>query len=110
MYTQVYSIEDIKVKLKPVFEKYGLIKAAVFGSYARHEAMPDSDVDLLVYLDESFELEKYLKFETALKRALKKKIDIVEYRCINGFMREDILKEAVTLYDHQGQETPSYNN
>ena len=70
MNTQIYSIEDIKVKIKPLFEKYGLIKASVFGSYTRKEAMPDSDVDLLVYLDESFELEKYLKFETALKRAL----------------------------------------
>ena len=39
-----------------------------------------------------------------------KKVDIVEYRCINDFMREDILKEAVTLYDHQGQEAPAYNN
>lgn len=82
----------------------------MFGSYARNEAQADSDVDLLVYLDESFELEKYLKFETSLRRALKKKVDIVEYRCVNEFMRDDILKEAVLLYECTGQETTSHNN
>jgi uncharacterized protein len=76
-----------------------LLNAALFGSYAKNEALPDSDVDLLVYLDESFELDKYLKFEASIKRVLKKKVDIVEYRSINELMREDILKEAVLLYE-----------
>lgn len=53
----VYSIEEIKNKLEPIFKKYGLKKAAVFGSYARKEAHNNSDVDLLVLLDDTFELE-----------------------------------------------------
>ncbi len=104
MVDQIYSIEDIKTKLMPIVKKYGLSKVAVFGSYARQEALIDSDVDLLIYMDESFELDKYLKFESALKRALKKKVDIIEFRCINKYMREDILREAVTIYDIKGQE------
>lgn len=103
----INSIDDIKAALIPIFKRYRLPKAAVFGSYARNEADNSSDVDLLVYLDETFELDKYLKFETAVKRALKKKVDILEYRCINPSMREDILKEAVEIYEHKRQENTS---
>ena len=110
MTIKVYSIEEMRQKLIPIFEKYGLLKASLFGSYARDEAKSDSDVDLLIYLDESFELEKYLRFETSLKRVLKKKVDVVEYRCINGFMRDDIMKEAILLYECEGQKAASYNN
>lgn len=86
------------------------LKASLFGSYARNEAQADSDVDLLVHLDETFELDKYLRFETSIKKALKKNVDIVEYRCINEFMREDIIREAVLLYESERQKATTYNN
>lgn len=86
-----------------------LLKAAIFGSYARNEAKKESDVDLLVYLDETFDLDKYLRFETAVRRALGKKVDLVEYRCINKFMQEDILREAIGLYEYERQENSAYN-
>ncbi len=37
-------------ELKEILHKYGVTKAHVFGSYARGEATPDSDLDLLVEL------------------------------------------------------------
>lgn len=102
MTKEIYTIEDIRNRLVPIFSKYGLLKAAIFGSYAKKQAKEDSDVDLLVTIDESFDIEKYLKFETAVKRALKKRIDILEFRCISQVIRDEILKEAVTLYEYQG--------
>ncbi|AVX19682.1 MULTISPECIES: nucleotidyltransferase family protein [Carboxydocella] len=106
----IYSLEDIKNKLEPIFRKFGLKRAAVFGSYARKEASMSSDVDLLVLLDDTFELEKYLKFEAAVKRALKKNVDILEYRCINPVMRDDILKEAIEIYGNKRQENTPGNS
>ena len=40
-------------ELRRIFKKHGIVHASVFGSYARGEAKPDSDLDLLVTLDGS---------------------------------------------------------
>lgn len=45
---KIYTIEEIRKKIKPIAEKYGIEKVWLFGSYARGEATEDSDVDLLI--------------------------------------------------------------
>ena len=44
----VYTLEELRARVTPVAEKYGLRAVYVFGSYARNEATEDSDVDLLI--------------------------------------------------------------
>jgi predicted nucleotidyltransferase len=44
----VYNVEQLKERIAPVAEKYGLRAVWVFGSYARGEATEDSDVDFLI--------------------------------------------------------------
>ena len=44
----VYSVEELKRRIAPVAEKYGLREVYLFGSYARSEATEQSDVDILV--------------------------------------------------------------
>ena len=48
-----YTIEEITHRITPIAQKYKLTAVYLFGSYARGEATPDSDVDLLVDLDGS---------------------------------------------------------
>lgn len=42
----VYTIDEIKAKIKPIAEKYDLKTVYLFGSYARGEADEQSDVDI----------------------------------------------------------------
>jgi uncharacterized protein len=76
-------IEQIIRNQKPYLaEKYGVKVVGVFGSYVRHEQRPNSDLDLLIELDDPpkvsliglVELEDYLtnllgiKVDLAIKK------------------------------------------
>jgi predicted nucleotidyltransferase len=47
----VYTIDEIKERIRPVAEKYNLPAVYLFGSYARGEADEKSDIDIMVNLD-----------------------------------------------------------
>ena len=44
----IYSVEELKRRIAPIAEKYGLREVYLFGSYARSEATEQSDVDILI--------------------------------------------------------------
>ncbi|MBQ9249418.1 MAG: nucleotidyltransferase domain-containing protein [Oscillospiraceae bacterium] len=44
----VYTLAELKNKLDPVFDQYGVRSAILFGSYAKGQANDRSDVDILV--------------------------------------------------------------
>ncbi len=44
----VYTLDELRRRVRPVAEKYGLPSVYLFGSYARNEATEQSDVDLLI--------------------------------------------------------------
>lgn len=44
----VYTVNDIKEKLLPVFKKHNIKKAILFGSYAKGSANNRSDIDIMV--------------------------------------------------------------
>lgn len=82
-------IGQILLSQKPYLaERYGVVEIGVFGSYVRNEQRPDSDVDILIELEEPpridlldlVNLERYLsellgvKVDIAIKTNLKKRI------------------------------------
>ena len=44
----IFSIDELKQRIAPVAEKYGIRAVYLFGSYARNEATDTSDVDILI--------------------------------------------------------------
>ena len=44
----IYTVNDIKRILQPVFKKHNIKKAVLFGSYAKGEADDKSDIDIMV--------------------------------------------------------------
>ncbi len=80
-----------------VLKKYPITKAAIFGSFARNEANKDSDIDLLIESNKPFSLFDVLRLEKELSQATSRKIDIVEYSAIKGSIRENVLKDAISI-------------
>src|SRR5216684_26468 len=76
------SLEEIKAKAVPVLKAAGVSKAALFGSYARGNNRPDSDIDILFQPPEGFTLFNQSGLMLDLAEALGKSVDVVTYNSI----------------------------
>jgi predicted nucleotidyltransferase len=77
-------------------DKHGAYNVRVFGSVARGEAGPTSDVDLVVDVQPWVGLE-FLGLWDELEDLLGRKVDLLTERALKSGIRERILREAVAL-------------
>ena len=77
--------------------KYDAYNVRVFGSVARGEAKPDSDVDFLVELEPKRSLFDYIALIQDLEKLLNRKVDVAEPGNLHGLIREKVLNESVIL-------------
>ncbi len=73
----------------------GVASLAVFGSVARGEARPDSDVDLLVELNRRMGLFEFAGLKLRLEELLGVKVDLVMPSALKPRVRERVLGEAI---------------
>lgn len=78
-------------------ERHGARNVRVFGSVARGEADPDSDVDFLVEMEPGRSLFDMGGLLMDLQEALGRKVDVVTERGLKPRIRARVLKEAVPL-------------
>lgn len=90
---------DIKTRIIPILVKQGVLKASLFGSYARGEAGKHSDIDLLVKLDKSKTLLDLIALQLELKEKLRINVDVLTYSAINPLLKSRILKEQRLIYE-----------
>jgi len=78
----------------------GVSHAAVFGSVARGETIAESDVDVLVDLDEGrpIGLFEYARVKIYIDELLGGAGDVVNRRTLKPMLRENILRDAVAAF------------
>ena len=81
----------------PVLKRYGVIKAALFGSVVRKEESNYSDIDILVDFEKKVSLLEFIGLKQDLEDALGHPVDLVEYGTIKPLLRDRILSEQVVL-------------
>ena len=86
--------------LEPELRQRGIASAAVFGSVARGQAGPDSDVDVLVDVDPAaqFDLIDLVAVRNLLADRLGRPVDIVQREAIKPRIRDRILAEAEAVF------------
>jgi len=86
--------------LEPELRKRGIASAAVFGSVARSEARPDSDVDVLVDIDPAaeFDLLDLVGVKNLLADRLGRSVDVIDREALKPGIRDSILAEAETVF------------
>jgi predicted nucleotidyltransferase len=75
--------------------KMGVRSLAVFGSVARNEASPDSDVDLLVEFSQPVGLFQFITLKQYLETLLGTAVDLGTARSLKPRLKENVLREAI---------------
>ena len=73
----------------------GVASLSLFGSVARDEAGPDSDVDLLVEVRRPFGLFALARLERYLESILGRPVDVGTPDSLHPMIRDQVLREAV---------------
>jgi len=71
-------LKRLQTELPHLRQRYGVTRLALFGSAARGEAEPESDVDLLVELERPLGLE-FVRLAFHLERVLGRKVDLATF-------------------------------
>lgn len=88
-------------KIRNYFSGQPILRAWLFGSYARGEQTEDSDVDILVTLDENVGLFKYASMWNDLKELLSKDVDLVGDTSLLPWVKDDVENEKKLIYERK---------
>ena len=92
------SINKIKREIVPILKRNDVVKAGIFGSYARGEAKKNSDIDILIKVKrKKFSLIDLIRLEMDLKKKLRKKVDLLTYNGVHPLLKDNILNEEVRI-------------
>lgn len=90
-------IKEIKQKILPIIQRYGVKRIGLFGSFVRSEMKEDSDIDILVEIEKDISLLDFVGLKLEIEETLGRKVDLVEYSTIKPFLRKQILDEQVVI-------------
>ncbi|MDZ8106527.1 MAG: nucleotidyltransferase family protein [Nostoc sp. DedQUE12a] len=90
--------EQILATLKQdrtVLKNLGVQSLALFGSVARDEATPASDVDILVEFEPPVTFDRYMDVKFYLEDRLGRKVDLVSWKSLKPQIRASVEQEAI---------------
>jgi hypothetical protein len=91
-------LEEVKEKILPLFKTNPVEYAGIFGSVARGDARPDSDVDILVKFKGLPTFAGYLKLDNDIRKILNRDIDLLTEGSVNKHLRPFIERDLRIIY------------
>lgn len=75
------------------FQRFGLVKLGLFGSFANGTASENSDIDILIELDKNVDniYMKKKEFKSELEKYFQRKVDIAREKYIKPIAKESIM-------------------
>jgi len=93
-------IANLKKKIIPILERNNVVKAGIFGSFAKGKAKKKSDIDILIEVKaKKFSLFDLIRLEIELKEKLGRKVDLLTYNSIHPLLKKKILSEEIRIYE-----------
>lgn len=97
------STHDITAAIAEFLKTQPVEKAWLFGSFARGEETPQSDVDILVRYDSNsrITLMTISRMMGALEQAIQRPVDLVEEGCLLPFAEATANRDKILIYERQ---------
>ena len=80
---------------KEEFDAFGVRSLSLFGSVARGEERPGSDIDILVEFERVGGLFEFVRLKNYLEKTLGQPVDLVTPDALKPQLREKILRESI---------------
>ena len=90
--------QEIAKKIEPLLKKHDVSFVGVFGSRARGEEKPGSDIDLLVRFKEQKGLFELVGLERDLSESLNIKVDLVTEGGLSPLLKSEVMKDLQPIY------------
>ncbi|WP_295004179.1 nucleotidyltransferase family protein [Sulfurimonas sp.] len=97
MNTKQEILDFLKLNHSYIMEKYHITKIGLFGSFARDEQTQDSDVDLLIELEDGITdiYDLKISLNNYLSDAFERSVDLAREKYLKPYVKELILKDAI---------------
>jgi uncharacterized protein len=89
--------QSVAAQVRRLGERYGIRNIRVFGSFARNQAGPDSDLDLLVDYVPGQSGFAFVRFCREVEELVGRKVDVATDRSLHPLIRDKVLAEALPL-------------
>jgi hypothetical protein len=90
-------VEVIKKIVVDVLKRYGVKRAALFGSIVKGEATEESDIDLLIEFEGRKSLLDLASLKLELEELLRRRVDIITYKSLHPILKDRILIEQKVI-------------
>ncbi|MEO5356130.1 MAG: nucleotidyltransferase family protein [Nitrospirae bacterium YQR-1] len=91
--------QELENKIITILKPYGVMRVGIFGSFARGQERPDSDIDVLVEFSSRKTFFDIVGIEQELSETLGIKVDLLTDKAVNPYIADRIKKELVVIYE-----------
>lgn len=88
----------VLAKHQNTLKSFGVKSLMLFGSVARDEVRPDSDVDLLVQFDRPVGLFTFVRLKRYLEEILESPVDLGTPDSLKSYLQESVFQEAICAF------------
>ena len=98
MNDKVYTLDEIRAIANPIASRYDIAALYLFGSYARGEATPHSDLDFRIDRGDLVDLLELGGLYSDLEDGFQKKLDVLTTQMLSPTFLNHIKSEEVLIY------------